>query len=325
MRLINNTSNDSFFNMAVEEYFLQTASEPLVILWRNAHTVVIGRNQNALEEVDMDFVHHNNIDVVRRLTGGGAVFHDRGNINFTVIQKHEPELFQNYEHFTRPICEYLQTLGVDARFAGRNDLLIDGKKFSGNAQAVKNHNIMHHGTIMFDANVTDLVDALRPNKLKIASKSIKSVQARVTNIAEHLPAPMKVEDFYNGLVEMFKLRGYELVNIQEHERSDIETLANSKYRTWEWNFGQAPTYTLMREKLFDFGIVEVHMEIVKGCISQIKIYGDFFGLQDISILEEHLTGSQYNQAELAGILADIRIDEYIKGMSALQMAELMTE
>lgn len=325
MRLINNTSNDSFFNMAVEEYFLQTATVPVVILWRNARTVVIGRNQNALEEVDMDFVHHNNIDVVRRLTGGGAVFHDSGNINFTVIQKYEPGLFQNYEHFTRPICEYLQTLGVEASFAGRNDLLIAGKKFSGNAQAVKNHNIMHHGTIMFDANVTDLVEALRPNPLKIASKSIKSVQARVTNIAEHLPAPMPVEKFYAGLVEMFTVRGYERMDIQPHELAEIQVLADSKYRTWDWNFGQAPSYTLIREELFEFGIVEVRMEIVKGHIKQVKIYGDFFGLQDISMLEQSLIGIQHSRAELERALQTIQLDEYIKGMSAAQLAELMTE
>lgn len=325
MRLINNTSMDPFFNMAAEEYFLNTAKQPLVMLWRNARTVVIGRNQNALEEVDVDFIHHNNIDLVRRLSGGGAVFHDSGNINFTVIQKHEAGLFHNYEHFTAPICEYLQRLGVDAIFAGRNDLLIAGRKFSGNAQAVKNHNLMHHGTIMFAANVEHLVGALRPNKLKIASKSIKSVQARVTNIVEHLPRPMNVEEFYTGLLEMFCQRGYELTELSPLELQAIQDLAAAKYRTWEWNFGQAPNYTLLREKLFDFGIVELRLEISKGRIAQLKIYGDFFGLQDIALLEQGLVGVHYNQQAVVAALAALNVDEYIKGMQREQFAALILE
>lgn len=325
MRLIRNICDDSFFNMAVEEYFLTVATEPLVVLWRNARTVVIGRNQNALQEVNLDFARQNNIDVVRRLSGGGAVFHDKGNINFTVIQKHEAGLFHNYEHFTAPICEYLRSLGVNAVFAGRNDLLIEGKKFSGNAQAVKNHNIMHHGTIMFNADISELVGVLNPNQLKINSKSIKSVQARVTNVAEHLLMPMEVQEFYTGLLAMFAKCGYELTELSAQERQEIARLAETKYRTWDWNFGQAPAYTLTREQLFDFGIVELRLEITKGRIVGVKIYGDFFGLQDVGNLEHALIGAQYNQQAVIAALSTLNVADYIKGMTAKQFALLVVD
>lgn len=324
MRLIRNTSTDTFFNMAAEEYFLTTADEPMVMLWRNARTVVIGRNQNALQEVNAGFVRDNNIDVVRRLTGGGAVFHDLGNINFTVIQKHESSLYQNYEHFTAPICEYLQAMGVNAVFAGRNDLLIDGRKFSGNAQVVLGKNIMHHGTIMFNANVSELVGALRPHPLKISSKSIKSVQARVTNIAEHLTGKLSADDFYIGLLQTFVGRGYTLTDINGQECRAIEKLAHDKYRTWEWNFGRAPNYTLSKEKLFEFGIVQVQLDIIKGSIASLKIYGDFFGSLAISELERSLCGVRYERAALEHALLTTNINEYITGMGVAQFVELLT-
>lgn len=323
MRLIKNTSTDTFLNMAAEEYFLTTATESLVMLWRNARTVVIGRNQNALQEVEVDFVRQNNIDIVRRLTGGGAVFHDLGNINFTVIQKHQPSLYQNYEYFTAPICEYLQTIGVNAVFAGRNDLLIDGRKFSGNAQVVLGRNIMHHGTIMFNANVSELAGALRPNPLKISSKSIKSVQARVTNIAEHLDKLLSADEFYDGLLVAFTERGYALTEISAAEHLAINQLADSKYRTWEWNYGKAPAYTLVQEQLFEFGIVEVRLEIARGKIAGCKIYGDFFGSSDIAALEQGLLGVQYECKALEIALADIDVNEYITGMRVEQLLKLL--
>lgn len=325
MRLIKNTSTDTFFNMAAEEYFLTTVTEPLVMLWRNARTVVIGRNQNALQEVNADFVKQNNIDVVRRLTGGGAVFHDLGNINFTVIQRHEAGLYQNYEYFTAPVCEYLQSLNVNACFAGRNDLLIEGRKFSGNAQVVLGKNIMHHGTIMFNANVSELVGALKPNPLKISSKSIKSVQARVTNVAEHLATSLSADEFYEQLLDAFAERGYKLTSVSPEEQQQINNLADSKYRTWDWNFGRAPNYSLTKEKLFDFGIVQVQLDISKGLIVDIKIYGDFFGILDIRELTTKLRGVRYNREGVCQALQDVLLGEYISGMSKQQLVDLLME
>ncbi|MCL2617239.1 MAG: lipoate--protein ligase, partial [Defluviitaleaceae bacterium] len=215
MRLILNPFQEPAFNLALEEYLLTQTNLELIMLWRNSRSVIIGNNQNTVEEIDADYVREREIAVVRRLSGGGAVFHDLGNINYTIIHKNNNNNFGGYAAFTAPVCAYLKTLGVNAEFSGRNDLVIDGKKFSGSAQAVKNGRIMHHGCILFDADFGDLALSLRPKTEKIESKGIKSVRSRVTNVALHLASPMPPEDFYSGLARYFqnnaeKLEEYEL-------------------------------------------------------------------------------------------------------------------
>ncbi|MCL2617713.1 MAG: lipoate--protein ligase family protein, partial [Defluviitaleaceae bacterium] len=167
MRLIHNTSQDPAFNLALEEYLLTGTDTELIMLWRNGPSVIIGNNQNAVEEIDADYVRANNIDVVRRMSGGGAVFHDLGNINYTIINNGRAGDFGGYAAFTAPVRGYLRRIGINAEFSGRNDLVIDGRKFSGNAQAAKNGRIMHHGCILFDADFNDLARSLKPKAEKI--------------------------------------------------------------------------------------------------------------------------------------------------------------
>lgn len=327
MYLVKNLSTDPYFNMASEEYFLDRFEEEFILLWRNDRTVVVGKHQNTAEEVDAEFVKKNSISVVRRLSGGGAVFHDLGNINYTVIGPYQEGLFSNYGHFTEPVCAYLKTLGVDARLSGRNDLLIDGMKCCGNAQTKRGDRLMHHGCILFSADVADLSGALTPGKLKIESKSVKSVRSRVTNIASHLDRDhsMSSDEFFDGLFRYFldETEGAKEYILTEKDREAIAALAKEKYETWEWNYGSSPAFEAKREQRFPFGIVDVRFTVKDGRISGIKFYGDFFGMKDTSELEALLEGNLYEQESLREALSSTPIGEYISGMTAEELADLL--
>ena len=191
MLLIYNEKTNPFFNLAMEEYFLKNFDEDIFILWRNESSVIVGKNQNTLSEINLDYIKENSIPVVRRQSGGGAVFHDLGNINFTFIASNNDN-FSDFKRFTTPIIELLKTLDINAKFSGRNDLLIDGCKFSGNAQYNYKNKVMHHCTLLFSSQISDMSNALKVKPIKFEGKSIKSVKARVTNISEHLKVPMDI-------------------------------------------------------------------------------------------------------------------------------------
>ena len=248
MLMIRNPSTNPAFNLAADEYMLTQMKEEIVSLWRNDNAVIIGRNQNAIQEMDLDYIRENQITVIRRLTGGGAVFHDLGNVNFTFIQNHSAGSFNDYARFTAPICGYLRTLGLDAQLSGRNDLLVDGMKISGNAQTIRGGRILHHGTLLFSLNMSKLAGALRPRPIKIESKGIQSVRSRVTNISSHLTQPMTVEEFLAGL-EDYLIRTIPDLTAREltqEEKAAVTKLMEEKYGTWEWNFGRSPQYAFQR-------------------------------------------------------------------------------
>ena len=191
MLCIYNKNTNPYFNLACEEYILKEFNEECFMLWRNSPCIVVGKNQNTLSEINKDYVDKNNITIVRRLSGGGAVFHDLGNINFTFISN-QKETFNDFKRFTVPIIDALKQLNVNAEFSGRNDLTIDGKKFSGNAQYCYKNRVLHHGTLLFSANVKDISQSLNVKEKKFEGKAVKSVKSRVTNISSHLKSPMKV-------------------------------------------------------------------------------------------------------------------------------------
>lgn len=325
MQLVLNSSTDPAFNLALEEHALTAMDRDMILLWRNSGAVIIGRNQNAVEEIDLDYVRQQGITVIRRQSGGGAVFHDLGNINFTVIHGLGGDDFSNYHKFTAPICRYLSSLGVDARLEGRNDLTIAGMKFSGNAQAVKNGRIMHHGTILFDADVTRLTGALRPRAAKIESKGVKSVRSRVTNVAAHLPQSMTVEAFLAGLAEFYRQGGDTPLaeyTLTERDHAAVRRLVAEKYGTWEWNFGKSPPYNFQRSARFPFGIVDVRLTVTDGVMEAVGIFGDFFGQLELSGLEGRLTGLRHSRDAIAGALGDIDLETYIHGITREQFLEL---
>ncbi|AFV11920.1 lipoate-protein ligase A [Thermacetogenium phaeum DSM 12270] len=318
IRIINESVNP-YFNLALEEYLMKEfdPGEDLFMLWQNRPAVIVGRNQNTWEEINHQFVKENEIAVVRRLTGGGAVYHDLGNLNFTFIARRQKAGQYDFESFARPVVAALRNLGVPAEFSGRNDILVAGKKVSGNAQYRYGSSVLHHGTLLFDTDMHNLVRALHVGREKLVAKGVASVRSRVTNIKEHLPQPLNVEDFRNALVKaLFQAEGGQSVEyrLSEGELARVEELVRTKYGTWEWNYGASPGYGLRKSARFDWGKLEVLLDVKDGMIAGCKIYGDFFGREDISGLEEYLTGLPYRERELRQALGKIDLASYVNGL-----------
>lgn len=349
MLLIINDSSNAYYNLAAEEYLIDNFDEDIVMLWRNDNTVVVGKNQNTIEEIDSRYVEAKGIRVVRRLTGGGAVFHDMGNVNYTIIQSYREGLFSNYAYFTEAVRDFLQERGVKAELSGRNDLLIEGKKFSGNAQCVRHGRMMHHGTLMFCSDVKDISGALTPNQKKTESKGVRSVSSHVTNISSHLKqthlqqagidtvvavdatskadAAMTVEDFMAQLYAFYLHRFPEAVpyELSQDDRAAIQKLADEKYSTWEWNYGASPAFAVSASRKFDFGLVDVRLNVRRGRIEDIRIFGDYFGIQSISEIETLLVGIAYRADAIAAALTGLDLGEYISGMTVEDLTTLILQ
>ena len=311
MLLINNTCTNAYFNLAMEEYFLKNCNEDIFLLWRNENAIIVGKNQNTLSEINYDYVKNNNIKVVRRLSGGGAVFHDLGNINFTFISCNDNS-FSDFKKFTMPIVDALKELNVNAEFSGRNDLLIDGQKFSGNAQYNYKNKVMHHGTLLFSSEINNLSNALKVKPSKFQGKSVKSVKSRVTNISSHLDKEMTVLEFKDYLMDFINKRD-ENSHFYELNDKDIESinkLVEEKYSTWEWNFGYSPKYSLYNELKYPGGNVEFSLDVHDGLIKDIKFFGDFFGKEDISFIENKLRNVKHNEYSIKSALEDVDINNY---------------
>ena len=314
MLLIYNEKTNPFFNLAMEEYLLKNFDEDIFILWRNESSVIVGKNQNALSEINLDYIKENSIPVVRRQSGGGAVFHDLGNINFTFIASNNDN-FSDFKRFTTPIIELLKTLDVNAEFSGRNDLLIDGCKFSGNAQYNYKNKVMHHGTLLFSSQISDISNALKVKPIKFEGKSIKSVKARVTNISEHLKVPMDILEFKDLIMDcLYKTNtDNKYYTLSELDINNINKLVEEKYNTWDWNFGHSPKYSLYNELKYPGGNVEFNLNVEGGIIKDIKFFGDFFGKCDISHIENLLLNTKHEEESLKTILNSININDYFLG------------
>lgn len=325
MIFIESTSTNPYFNLALEEYVFENMSqiESYFLLWQNYNTIVVGKNQNTVEEINQEFVKENKIRVVRRLSGGGAVYHDRGNLNYTFIVKKKQDF--DFQAFAAPVIEVLKDYGIQAEFTGRNDLVIDGQKFSGNSQYIKHGRQLHHGCIMLDSNLVHVSDALKVKASKYESKGIKSVKSRVTTINEHLNKPISMEQFKEDLknkviLENDQVSMYELT---EGDLSAINRLCEEKYETWEWNYGYSPDYTLRREMKFEAGLLTAYMNVSKGKIQEIRLFGDFFGTGDVRELEEKLQGMLLDDT-LEVKLAQFPIEYYIRGLSAAELVQLIS-
>ena len=314
MLLINNNNTNPYFNFALEEYLLKKTNEDLFRLWMCDPCISVGKNQNTISEINADYVKENSIPIVRRLSGGGAVFHDLGNLNFTFISCNNNS-FSDFKKFTQPIINLLKTLGINAEFSGRNDLLINGKKFSGNAQYNYKNKVIHHGTLLFSSQISNLSNALKVKPIKLESKGIKSVKSRVTNISDHLYTPMDISEFRSLLMNyVYSTNSSNLYyELTEEDINNVNKLSEEKYSTWEWNFGNSPNYSLVNELRYTGGTVEFHLNVSKGSISDIKFFGDFFGKKDISIIENLLIGTKHEENSLKEKLNDINIDDYFLG------------
>lgn len=327
MKFIESPWQDPYYNLALEEYVFEKLDRTCdwLILWQNDSTIVIGKYQNTIEEINADYVREHGISVARRLSGGGAVYHDRGNLNYTIIVDKDDNFDFNFRYFALPVTETLKSFGLRAEFSGRNDVTIGGKKFSGNSQYVKQNRIMHHGCIMLDSNLSSVADALRVKSAKLESKSTKSVRSRVTSINANLEKPVSMEAFKaelkNQVAAGTSLVTYELTG---HDIAEIQKLRDEKYATWEWNYGFSPEYKVRREAKFDGGLVTVHMEVEKGHIKKIKFFGDFFGNGEISDLEEALQGVPLDE-NLENCLEEIPLAQYMRGIRVGELAALLRD
>jgi len=252
MLCIDSYSLEPYFNQAAEEYFLKNTKDDVFMLWRNNNAIIVGKHQNTLAEINVNHVEHRGIKVVRRLTGGGAVFHDLGNINYTFIMGYGQEGAKvDFKKYNQPIIDVLSGLGVNAHFSGRNDILIGDQKFSGNAELIyhQKQRVLHHGTLLYASEIQDISDALNVNPLKFEGKSRKSVRSRVTNISSHLKEDITLEQFrqqvMNHITDIYPdAIPYQLT---AKDTAAIQKLADEKYSSWSWNYGHSPKYGLKKE------------------------------------------------------------------------------
>jgi len=324
MRYILNESTDPYFNLAAEEYLLKHTDLEVFSLWRNDNAIIVGKNQNTLSEINTNFVKERGIRVVRRQTGGGAVFHDLGNLNYTFIVN-GGDSFNDFKGFAKPIMEALEQMGVHSEFSGRNDMLIDGMKFYWQLPNARHKDrVMHHGTLLFSSVKTDISGALKPRDIKFSDKAVKSVASRITNISDHIPEKMTVLEFRDRIFRhIMEDSGMVVESYTEDEISEIMKLRDEKYSTWDWNYGMSPKYSQTREMKFAGGTVEATLDAKDGYISEIRLYGDFFGVKDISLLEDALKGTRHREEDIAGVLDNVGLEEFIVNVSKEDVINLL--
>lgn len=328
MKYVENYSNDPRYNLAFEEYCFKNLSrdEDYVILWINGPAIIVGKNQNTVEEINGKYVEENNIKVVRRVTGGGAVYHDLGNLNFSIITNVNGNRVIDFKKYNIPILKALEKLGVKCELSGRNDITIDGKKFSGIAQSIWKDRVLNHGTLLFDTKLDVLSKALNVKQDKIASKGVKSVKSRVTNIKPYIKEDIDMEKFRSLLLKyIFEMEGFtpEKYELSEEEKASIDKLYREKYSTWEWNYGKSPKFNLNNYKRFSFGAIDIRLDVKGGMIQDCKIFGDFFGAEDVKDLEDKLKGKRYDRGSLTIELEDEDLTKYFGNITLEEFIDLI--
>lgn len=333
MLFVPNENNDPRINLALETYLMKElpVDEPILLFYINEPSIIIGRNQNTIEEINKEYVEEKGIHVVRRLSGGGAVYHDFGNLNFSFIMPDDGNSFRDFAKVTQPIIDALHAMGVEgAQLKGRNDLVIGEKKFSGNAMYATNGRMFAHGTIMFDSDVNEVVNALKVRKDKIESKGIKSIRSRVTNIKPFLADEyqnMSTVDFRQAiLLRIFGVKSVEDVKVYDLTDADwekINEISDTYYRNWDWNYGRSPEFDLVRRQRFAIGSVEAKMNVAGGVINEIRLFGDFFGLGEIADVEKILQGTRYEKAAIAQAVAKIDIKKYFGNIEEADLVNLL--
>lgn len=290
MLLINRNSTDPYFNIATEEYFIKVASEPIFMLWQNNPSVIIGKHQNPLKEVNLNFVNKLNIPVIRRISGGGTVYHDLGNINYSFIDLGKADSLVNFEKYSKPIIDLLQSLNVNAKLVGKSDLKINGKKFSGNASHVYKNKVLHHGTLLFNSNLALLEESINIIDHKIVDKSVNSNRSEVTNISEHIKELISIDDFKINLIQHIKnvFPNTTERELSDHQIYEIQQLVKNKYRKWDWNYGYSPRYTINGNIIFEESETSITFHFYKGFVNQIETNHNNLNL-------DHLIGFQHEK------------------------------
>ena len=325
MRYLRNKNTDPYYNMAFDEFCLESLpiDEPVFFLWQNRPAVIVGLNQEVNTEVNLDYLNKNNIALVRRVTGGGAVYHDLGNLNYTIVGRSE-DLERDYPEYASILMKALQELGIPATLSGRNDILVDGKKVSGFAKRVCKNRLMVHGTLMYDVDLEVLPQALTPSASKLQSKGIASVRSRVANLRDYLPEVADIQAFSQRLEEILSCHYTDTeYQLSAEDLASIQRLANEKFAQWEWNYGRSPKATLTHSARLACGTVEIHLKIAENRIVFCQFGGDFLGNLPTSEVESALNGVVYEANAIHECLKKMEIGQYFDGVEVDDLVNLM--
>lgn len=312
---------DARVNLALEEYVFRNkpTAEDCLLFYVNAPAIIIGRNQNTIEEVNADEVAAHGIRVVRRVSGGGAVYHDLGNLNFSFITSEVSGRFNRYDTFTGPVTGVLRDLGVPAELGGRNDILVEGRKISGNAQFARPDRMFSHGTLLHDSDLDAVTRALRPKPGKIESKGVKSIRSRVANISEFLRDPIAIDELRERIIEkIFGTRDRDQIPQMELTEADwtgVHELVASKYDAWSWNYGQSPASNVQRAQRFPAGEIDVRLDVQDGRVAAVRFFGDYMGREDVGQLESQLVGVPYDLPSITTVLGTVDVSDYFGDVS----------
>lgn len=330
-------SHDIRHNLATEQYLMNNKKfdEPLVLFYYEGPCIIVGRNQNTLEEINQKYVEEHNITVTRRLSGGGAVYQDLGNLCFSFVVDSDSEEFGDFKSFVQPVVDALHAMGATtAEVSGRNDILVDGKKFSGNAMYSHSGKTFSHGTLMLDVDQDVIAHALNVPEDKMKSKGIKSVRSRVTNLKPYL-APeyqnLTVPEFRDTLLkELFQVKDLKAiadkeVTINDDEKVAIDKIYNDYYNNWDWVYGNSPEFTVKKRQHFTAGTIDARLLVEGGKIKNLKFYGDFFGPADATELADKLTGVRYDREHVGAILDSVDTQQYFNGISTAEVLDLLVD
>lgn len=330
-------SHDIRHNLATEQYLMNNKKfdEPLVLFYYEGPCIIVGRNQNTLEEINQKYVEEHNITVTRRLSGGGAVYQDLGNLCFSFVVDSDSEEFGDFKSFVQPVVDALHAMGATtAEVSGRNDILVDGKKFSGNAMYSHSGKTFSHGTLMLDVDQDVIAHALNVPEDKMKSKGIKSVRSRVTNLKPYL-APeyqnLTVPEFRDTLLkELFQVKDLKAiadkeVTINDDEKVAIDKIYNDYYNNWDWVYGNSPEFTVKKRQHFKAGTIDARLLVEGGKIKNLKFYGDFFGPADATELADKLTGVRYDREHVGAILDSVDTQQYFNGIPTAEVLDLLVD
>ena len=312
-------------NLALEEFLLRhmTDEPELLLFYINEPSVIIGRNQNSIEEVDPTYIEENGVHVVRRLSGGGAVYHDFGNLNFSYISGASENL-HNYERFIRPVIEVLNKLGVPAELMGKSDVFVDGKKISGNAQYASRGRMVSHGTILFDTNIQHMMQALNPRQAKIESAAVQSVRNFVTNVKDYLAPNFLIEMLRQELIEgIFSTAYPPEAMLSDSDWEEVEKIRADRFGSWDWNYGRAPKFNIQKTGEFPAGKLDVRIQVEKGIIDEIRFFGTYSFQKEIDELQDLLAGTRYEAGSIDAALSNTDLAEYFGDIPAEEIKQLL--
>ena len=318
-------TTDPAYNLAAEQYIFDVLSEEhdFIMLWQNDRSVIIGKYQNTLAEINRAFLDENGIKVVRRLSGGGAVYHDLGNLNFTFITHKPEDQPVTMRTFCLPIVDALASIGVKAELNGRNDITVEGKKISGNSQYVRNGKIMHHGTLLFNSDLDTMEKALSVDPDKMEAKGIRSVRSRVTNISRY--SSVSPESFVDILQKHFEEeKQAEEYTLSETDTESIRKIAASRYDTWEWNYGRSKECTLLQKgRVEGCGTIEIRICLEGSRIESLSFSGDFLALSELDPLENIFSGREPSEKDYRELLNRIDVSAYIRGLKNEELLRIL--